>query len=115
VKTTPAAVRIAARDRRIVTFTLNNTLHERVAGSLQFDLPAGVAVKPEKPTFGPIEPGSSATVGVTIASDSPGRHTVPYRISYRAGRARRFPLRRCAYCDDRPDVADVYEYRSPIT
>ena len=48
VKTTPAVVRVAARDRRIVTFTLNNTLDEPVSGSLQFDLPAGVAVKPEK-------------------------------------------------------------------
>ena len=85
VKTTPAVVRVAARDRRIVTFTLNNTLDEPVSGSLQFDLPAGVAVKPEKAMFGPVQPRASATVGVTIASNNPGRHTVPYRISYRAG------------------------------
>ena len=87
VKTTPAVVRVSARDRRIVTFTLDNTLDEPVSGSLQFDLPAGLAVEPEKAMFGPVQPRASATVGVTIVSNNPvaGRHTVPYRVSYRAG------------------------------
>jgi hypothetical protein len=103
-----------ARDRRIVTLTLNNPLHERVSGSLQFDLPAGVAVKPEKPIFGPIEPGSSATVGVTISSNHPGRHTVPYRVSYRAGAGKEVPtaaLRLTVMTG--PTLQDVYEYPQP--
>ena len=97
VKTTPAVVRAAARDRRIVTFTLDNTLDEPVSGSLQFDLPAGLAVEPEKAMFGPVQPRASATVGLTIVSNNPcGRHTVPYHVSYRAGAAaRRSALRHC--------------------
>ena len=99
VKTTPAVVRLSARDRRIVTFTLDNTLDEPVSGSLQFDLPAGLAVEPEKGMmFGPVQPRASATVGVTIVSNDPvaGRHTVPYHVSYRAGEtARRSALRHC--------------------
>src|SRR5262249_26296589 len=85
VKPNPAVVRMAARDRRIVTFTLNNTLNEPVSGSLQFDLPAGLTLVPEKRMFGPVQPKASATVAVLIVSDNPRRHTVPYHISYRAG------------------------------
>ena len=85
VKTIPAVVRAAAHDRRIVTFTLDNTLDEPVSGSLQFDLPAGISVVPEKAIFGPVQPRASAQVGVIIVSNKPGRHTVPYRVSYRAG------------------------------
>lgn len=85
VKTTPAVVRVAARDRRLVTFTLDNTLNEPVSGSLQFDLPAGFAVVPKKAMFGPVQPKASAKVGVIIISNNPGRHTVPYHVSYRRG------------------------------
>jgi hypothetical protein len=48
VKTAPAVVRVSARDRRIVTFTLDNPLDEPVSGSLQFDLPVGLAVEPKR-------------------------------------------------------------------
>jgi hypothetical protein len=87
VKTTPAVVRVTARDRRLVSFTLDNTLNEPISGSLQFDLPAGLTVEPAKPSFGPIPPRASATVGLTLSSNNPaaGRHTVPYRIAYKAG------------------------------
>src|SRR5262249_8357132 len=56
-------------------------------GSLQFDLPTGLAVEPANPTFGPVLPGASSAVGVTVVSNNPvaGRRTVPYHISYRAG------------------------------
>ena len=60
VKTTPAVVRASARDRRIVTFTLDNTLDEPVSGSLQFDLPVGLAVQPEKRRFGRSSSGRSS-------------------------------------------------------
>jgi hypothetical protein len=85
VTTTPNVVRAAARDRRIVTFTVGNTSDDPVSGSLQFNLPPGFAVVPARPMFGPVQPGSSARVGVIIASSNPGRHTVPYRVSYRVG------------------------------
>jgi hypothetical protein len=85
VQTTPAVVRAAARDRRFVTFSLHNTLDKPVSGSLQFDLPSGLAVEPEKAAFGPIQPRASTTVGVTFVSTLAGRHTIPYRVSYRAG------------------------------
>ena len=66
VKTTPAVVRVSARDRRIVTFSLDNTSDKPVSGSLQFDLPIGLAVQPEKAgEFGPIQPKASTTVGLT--------------------------------------------------
>jgi hypothetical protein len=82
VKAAPAAVRVTARDRR-----LDNTLNQPVSGALQFDLPAGLTVEPEKTLFGPIQPKASATVGLTLSSNNlaSGRHTVPYRISYRVG------------------------------
>ena len=115
VKTTPAVVRAAAHDRRIVTFTLDNTLDEPVSGSLQFDLPEGIAVVPEKAIFGPVQPRASAQVGVMIVSNRPGRHTVPYRVSYRAGdsgkeiRTAALPLTVMTG----PTLQSVYEYPRP--
>jgi hypothetical protein len=117
VKTTPAALRVSARDRRIVTFTLDNTLDEPVSGSLQFDLPAGLAVEPEKALFGPVQPRTSATIGVTVVSNNPvaGRHTVPYRVSYRVGdngeevRTAALPLAVMTG----PTLQHVYQYPQP--
>jgi hypothetical protein len=126
VKTTPAVVRVSARDRRIVTLTLDNTSDEPVSGSLQFDLPVGLAVQPEKASFwpiqpkasfGPIQPKASATVGLTVVSSNPaaGRHTVPYRISYRVGdkgkeiRTAALPLTVMTG----PTLQHVYEYPRP--
>ena len=115
VKAAPAVVRMALRDRRIVTFTLDNTLKEPVSGSLQFDLPAGLAVVPETALFGPVQPKTSETFAVTIVSDNPRRHTVPYHISYRAGdsgkevRTAALPLTVMAG----PVLQSVYEYPRP--
>jgi Heparinase II/III-like protein len=117
VRTTPAALRVSARDRRIVTFTLDNTLDEPVSGSLQFDLPAGLAVEPEKALFGPVQPRTSATIGVTVVSNNPvaGQHTVPYRVSYRVGdngeevRTAALPLAVMMG----PTLQHVYEYPRP--
>jgi hypothetical protein len=87
VKISPSVARLSSRDRRLVTFTLDNTLDDPASGSLQFDLPAGLTVEPAKQTFGPIAPKASASVGVTIVSNEPlaGRQTVPYHVTYRAG------------------------------
>ena len=124
VKTTPAVVRVSARDRRSVTFTLDNTLDEPVSGSLQFDLPGGLAVEPKRalfapiqPKFGPIQPKASATVGLTVVSSNPaaGRHTVSYHISYRIGnngkeiRTAALPLTVMT----EPTLQHVYEYPRP--
>jgi len=126
VKTTSAVVRVSARDRRIVTLTLDNTSDEPVSGSLQFDLPVGLAVQPErasfwpiqpKASFGPIQPKASATVGLIVVTNKPaaGRHTVPYRISYRVGdkgkeiRTAALPLTVMTG----PTLQHVYEYPRP--
>ena len=87
VKVTPAPVRLAAGDRRYVTFTLSNTLDEPVSGALHFHLPKGLAVEPESLMFGPVQPGMSTGVHLTIVSNgqASGSHTVPYRVSYRRG------------------------------
>jgi Heparinase II/III-like protein len=87
VKVTPAPVRLAAGDRRSVAFTLSNTLDEPVSGALHFQLPRGLAVEPEKLMFGPVQPGMSTGVQLTILSNgqASGSHTVPYQVSYRRG------------------------------
>ena len=117
VKMSPSVVRVSTRDRRMVTFTLDNTLDKPVSGSLQFDLPAGLLVEPAKPMFGPVRPGASATVGVTIVSNDPvaGRRTVPYHVSYRTGdndkevRTAALPLTVVTG----PTLQHVYEYPRP--
>jgi hypothetical protein len=117
VKTAPAVVRASARDRRIVTFTLENTLDVPVSGSLHFDLPAGLAVEPKKTTFGPVRPRASATVGVTIVSSNSmaGKRTVPYQVSYRTDendkeiRTAALPLTVVTG----PTLQHVYEYPRP--
>jgi hypothetical protein len=117
VQPTPAVVRMSSRDRRIVTFTLDNPLDDPVSGSLHFDLPAGLVVEPEKTTFGPIRPGASATARVTIISSDPlaGRRTVPYHVSYKRGgsgteiRTAALPLTLVTG----PTLQHVYEYPRP--
>ena len=114
VKITPEVVRAAARDRRIVTFALNNTLNEPVSGSLQFDLPTGIAVEPETAKFGPVQPGASANIAVMVASTSPGPHTLPYHVAYRVGSANEvrtaaMPL----HIITGPTLQSVYEYPRP--
>ena len=117
VKPTPAVARMSARDRRTVTFTLENTLDAPVSGSLEFDLPTGFAVEPEKARFGPVQPRASAKVGVTIVSSAPlaGRRTLPYHISFRAGdnakevRTAALPLSVVTG----PTLQHIYEYPRP--
>jgi hypothetical protein len=115
VKANPAVVRAAALDRRIVTFTLDNTLDEPVAGSLQFDLPAGLTAVPEKAKFGPVQPKASTQVLVLVVSKSPGRHTMPYRVSYRAGDSGKEVLTAALPLTvmTGPTLQSVYEYPRP--
>ena len=117
VKINPSVVRLSIRDRRLVTFTLSNPMNTLASGFLQFDLPAGLAVEPDKATFGPIQPGASAMVGVTIVSNAPmaGRRIVPYQVVYRGGdkgkevRTAALPL---TVVTD-PTLQHVYEYPRP--
>ncbi len=117
VKTAPAAVRGLARDRRMVTIIFSNTLQEPVSGWLQFDLPAGLTVEPRKPTFGPIQPRSSATVRLTLVFNNPaaGRHTVPYHVSYRTGSNGKEVLTAALPLTvvTGPTLQSVYEYPQP--
>ena len=99
-----------------MTFALENTLAEPVSGSLQFDLPNGLMVEPERTIFGPVQPRAKATIGLTIVSNNPvaGRHTVPYRVSYRRGYGRE--IRTAALpltVVTGPTLQSVYEYPRP--
>jgi hypothetical protein len=87
VKPSPAVVRLSARDRRVVKLTLDNRLDQAISGGLHFELPPGLAVEPQRQVFGPLQPKASTSIGLTIVSNGPvvGRHTVPYRVSYRTG------------------------------
>ena len=117
VKPIPAVVRMSNRDRRIVTFTLENKLNEPVSGSLQFDLPAGLVVEPKQAKFGLVQPRGSATVSVTAVSNdvAAGRRTVPYHVCYRTGgtekevRTAALPLTVVTG----PTLDHVYEYPRP--
>jgi hypothetical protein len=111
IKITPEVVRASIGERRAATFTLDNTLKQQISGSLQFEFPAGFAVEPEKIKFGPVQPGTSARVAVNVSSNNPGRHTVPYHVSYQAGsgnevRTAALPL---TIITD-PTLQSVYEY-----
>ena len=108
VKTIPAVVRAAVHDGRIVTFTLDNTLDEPVSGSLQFDLPTGISVVPEKAMFGPVQPRASAKVGVIIVSNKP-RTTHGARSRLLPGRIQQQGDPHCGAAadgDDGPNVAE---------
>jgi hypothetical protein len=119
VKINPAVVRLSTRDRRAVTFTLVNTLDKPASGALEFDLPVGLKVEPEKATFGPVQPGASGIVSVTIVSNAPvaGRRTVPYQVTYKAGdndkgkEVRTAPLPLTVVTG--PTLQHVYEYPRP--
>jgi hypothetical protein len=70
---------------------------------------------PIQPKFGPIQPKASASVDLTVVSSNPGRHTVPYRITYRVGnngkeiRTAALPLTVMTG----PTLQHVYEYPRP--
>jgi hypothetical protein len=87
VQIAPAVARVFERDRRQVTMTFKNTLMEPGSGRIAFELPEGLSVEPAAPTFGPIKPGESGQASFHLISNQPraGRHTIPYRITYRTG------------------------------
>ena len=90
VSISPAVGRLAPAAERALTFTVKNTLRTRVSGSLAFELPAGVTVKPAVPAFQRLRRGKTARVRVifeTNAGVKDGRIVVPYRVTYRAGNA----------------------------
>jgi hypothetical protein len=114
VKITPEAVRESLGEWRAATFTLDNTLKQPVSGTLEFELPAGFAVEPEKIKFGPLQPRASAKVSVNVISNNAGRHTVPYHVTYQAGssneiRTAALPLTVITG----PTLQSVYEYPRP--
>ncbi len=85
-----AVVRLARGARRAMTFTVKNTLEQRITGALAFDLPAGVRVEPAAPQFGPLAPGATAPVHITFIAGkdaAQGKRLIPYRVRYRTGEA----------------------------
>jgi len=86
VAISPAVARVAREGCRTMTFTLNNTLRETVSGTLAFDLPAGAAIEPAVPRFGPVPPGATTQVTVAFLAGkdaAAGLRLVPYRVIYR--------------------------------
>jgi hypothetical protein len=87
VQTVPALLRLSKSRALEAVITLTNTLKEPVSGRLEFDLPAGVTIKPEQPSFGPIAAGQTGRLPVTLAlakDVADGKRTVPVRAYYRA-------------------------------
>lgn len=117
VKLTPATARLTPGEHRPVTFTLGNTLDEPVSGALHFHLPPGLAVEPERLMFGPVQPGMSTELHLTLVSteQAAGSHTVPYQVSYRRGndsheiQTAALPLTVVTG----PTLQSVYEYPRP--
>jgi hypothetical protein len=89
VRSEPAVARLFERDSRTLTFTIDNTSDQPIAGEFAFELPQGFSLQPAKSVFGPIRPGTSATVAVTLNANQPaqGRHDIPYRIIYTTAEA----------------------------
>ena len=85
-----AVARLAQGGHRAVTFEVKNTLEQRISGSLALELPPGVTAEPAEPQFGPLAPGETARVPVTLlaARDAPqGKRLAPYRVGYRTPEA----------------------------
>ena len=85
-------IRLARETRRAVAFAVRNTLQQTISGSLAFELPVGVTVEPAAPQFGPLAPGATANVPVTVVGErnaAAGKWLIPYRISYRSKEAAR--------------------------
>jgi hypothetical protein len=82
VKTTPAVARVAARDRRTVTFTLN-TLQSGYRVSCNSTCRWWLSNR--KVDLWTNRAGIISNSRRDDLQHNPGRHTVPYRISYRVG------------------------------
>ncbi len=79
--------RLAQGARRAITFTVNNTLKQSITGVLTLELPPGVVAEPTAPQFGPLPPGATAQVPVTLLAGKDavqGKRLAPYRVSYRS-------------------------------
>lgn len=82
----PPTLRGFPSDRRPLVVTIRNTLAAPLTGRLAFAFPEGMTTEPAASHFGPIEPGGTAQVTLTVVSHGTarGRHQVPYRLFYRA-------------------------------
>jgi len=82
--------RLARGERRVVTFTVKNTLKQGITGTLALELPPGVTAEPAAPQFGPLLPGATTQVPVTLhaGKDAPqGKRLTLYHVSYRTEKA----------------------------
>lgn len=86
LQTVPAVARLSKSRTNELVLAATNTLDKPVGGRLEFDLPPGVTIRPEQPSFGPIAPGQTARLPLTLAvanDAADGKRTVPVRACYR--------------------------------
>lgn len=80
----PRVARGFPNDRREITFQITNSLRQTISGRVETDFPAGFALEPPAPEFGPIKPGQVAEVQATVRfGDTPGKQDLPYRLVVR--------------------------------
>ena len=60
LQTVPAVARLSKSRTNELVLAATNTLDKPVGGRLEFDLPPGVTIRPEQPSFGPVAPGQTA-------------------------------------------------------
>jgi hypothetical protein len=113
----PSELRVWLRDRKSLTFSVRNPLKQSVSGRIEIELPAGMAIQPERVEFGPIAPGQSAKVPVEFVVNDPraGKLRIAYRVVCRPAdakqdiRTRAMPL--VAFAG--PTIEPVYRFPKP--
>ena len=101
ITVSPDLVRLSEGATREVRLSIQNVLKDSASGHIELDLPAGIAVQPDRSNFRPLAPGREARVKFAIhasADATAGLHTIPYRLVYRVGgvaevRTRHLPLK----------------------
>ncbi|HUW30425.1 MAG TPA: hypothetical protein VM223_02310 [Planctomycetota bacterium] len=85
IDTIPPVVRLSRSREQVVRVSVASSVRGDASGWLEFDLPAGLAIKPEQPAFGPIPKGDKIEIPVTFTAttDCPeGRRILPVRVHY---------------------------------
>ncbi|HUU98433.1 MAG TPA: hypothetical protein VM487_22085 [Phycisphaerae bacterium] len=86
IDTIPQVVRLSRSREQDVRLSVTSAVRGDASGWLEFDLPAGLTIKPKQPAFGPIRKGDKIEIPVTFTAttDCPeGRRILPVRVRYR--------------------------------
>jgi hypothetical protein len=80
----PAVARVFARDRRPMQLRVANRLDRDVSGRIEFEPPSGLTVEPGRLPFGPLAPGQTVELPITVVAADPqaGRQSLRYRVHY---------------------------------